>query len=136
MGLDSIDVYVARRQLRWLGHVRRMDHEMRLPRRMLSSWVPHRRPPGAPTMTYGRSVRKALDLFGIDERRWHELAANRPAWRETLRTGIAPPAFRPRPPSPPLAQSRPRRACMQATVTAIDATLREERRPFTNLIHA
>ena len=42
LGLDSIEYYVARRQLRWLGHVRRMGPEaaavLRLPRRMLSAW--------------------------------------------------------------------------------------------------
>ena len=26
LGLDPIDVYLSRRQLRWLGHVRRMDY--------------------------------------------------------------------------------------------------------------
>ena len=31
MGLESMDTYVSRRQLRWLGHVRRMDYETRLP---------------------------------------------------------------------------------------------------------
>ena len=60
-----IDMYVARRQARWLGHVSRMPSE-RLPRRMLSAWVPQRRPIGAPAMTYGRSVFKALDVFGLD----------------------------------------------------------------------
>ena len=50
LSLDSIDYYVARRQLRWLGHVSRMDFG-RLPRRMLSSWVPHKRPAGAPRFT-------------------------------------------------------------------------------------
>ena len=50
-------------------------------------------------MTYGRSVSKALDKFGLDVSRWQELAADREAWREMLRTGLAPPAFRPRPPS-------------------------------------
>ena len=34
--LDSIDTYLARRQLRWLGHVSRMDYAQRLPRRLLS----------------------------------------------------------------------------------------------------
>ena len=33
MGIDSIDTYIYRRQLRWLGHVARMDFD-RLPRRM------------------------------------------------------------------------------------------------------
>ena len=63
----------------------------RLPRRMLSAWVPQRRPTGAPTMTYGRSIFKALEKFNIDVARWPELAANRAAWRETLRTGLASP---------------------------------------------
>ena len=44
-------------------------------------------------MTYGRSIFKALEMFRIDKTRWPELAANRSAWRETLRTGVAPPAF-------------------------------------------
>ena len=77
-----------------------MDFE-RLTRRMLSSWVPHPRPIGAPKMTYGRSLTKALDKFNIDASRWQKLAADRTAWRETLRVGIAPPSFRPHTPSPP-----------------------------------
>ena len=93
LGLESIDTYVARRQLRWLGHVSRMDHGVRLPRRMLSCWVPHARPGGAPKMTYGRSIRNALELFHIDEGVWHGLAADRGAWRDTLRKGIPPPEF-------------------------------------------
>ena len=38
LGLESIETYVYRRQLRWLGHVSRMPFE-RAPRRMLTSWV-------------------------------------------------------------------------------------------------
>ena len=72
LGLDSIDMYIARRQLRWLGHVTRMDYD-RLPRRMLSAWVPHRRPIGAPRMTYGYALR-AVDLQGTREIR-HRLGA-------------------------------------------------------------
>jgi hypothetical protein len=87
LGLQSMDHYVARRQLRWLGHVSRMDFNDRLPRRMLSSWVPHPRPRGAPMMTYGRSARKALEKFSIDSEMWPKLAADRAAWKETLRLG-------------------------------------------------
>ena len=89
LGLDPIDIYISRRQLRWLGHVRRMDYE-RLPRRMLSSWVACTRPRGAPPMTYGRSIGRALDDFHIDRRTWMDLAADRSAWRETLRVGHPP----------------------------------------------
>ena len=51
----------------------------------LSSWVSHRRPTGAPAMTYGRSVFKALGKFNLDVARWPELAAKRGAWREMAR---------------------------------------------------
>ena len=47
----------------------------RLPRRMLSAWVPHARPVGAPRLTFGRSVAKAMDVFDLDSARWPELAA-------------------------------------------------------------
>ena len=50
------------------------------------------RPKGAPRMTYGRSLGKALDHFSIDRETWHELAADRPVWRETIRLGY--PAIR------------------------------------------
>ena len=65
LGLQSIDYYISKRQLGWLGHVSRMDF-CRTPRRMLSSWVNHKRPKGCPNMTYGRGVTKALRKFGID----------------------------------------------------------------------
>ena len=57
------------------------------------------------------------------------------AWREMLRTGLAPPAYRSRtrPASPRIARTKPARACMQATIAAIDASLREERRPLGDI---
>ena len=55
---------------------------------MLSCWVAHPRPRGAPRMTYGRSVGKALDTFGLDHNKWPELAADRLAWRAMLRSGV------------------------------------------------
>ena len=114
LGLDAIGFYVARRQLRWLGHVSRMDWE-RLPRRMLSAWVPHARPRGAPQLTYGRSVAKAMDVLNLDHARWPELAADRAGWRAMLQSSEAPRPFRQPPaPPPPLPMShplvRPRRA--------------------------
>ena len=40
-------------------------------------------------MTYGRSVGKALDAFGLDHNKWPELAADRLAWRAMLRRSAA-----------------------------------------------
>ena len=130
LGIDTIDMYLKRRQLRWAGHVARMDHGQRLPRRMLSSWVPHPRPHGAPPMTYGRSLDKALLEFNIDRRSWPAaLAEDRAAWRETLRLGH-PPGFTAPPPSLPLAITRPSRTTAAKTNRAINESLRALRAPF------
>ena len=127
LGLDFIDYYIDRRRLGWLGHVSRMDFE-RLPRRMLSSWVPHGRPIGCPNMTFGRSIRTALDKFHIDRSRWPELAADRSAWRQTLEDRRPPDAFfampaRTRPPSPRIARTKPVRSCLARTNAAMDISL-------------
>ena len=128
LGLDTADFYVARRQLRWLGHVARMDYT-RLPRRMLSCWVPHKRPRGAPRMTYGRSVIKALDTFHLDHKKWPELAADRLAWRAMLHSGQPPPAYRAPPPTPaalPIALTRPKRSTLAATNAAIQDSVQRD----------
>ena len=87
MGINMIDYYITRRQLGWLGHVARMDYNTRLPRKMLSAWVPSKRPNGAPAMTYGRSIMEALDNFNFDREFWPQMAADRALWRESLDLG-------------------------------------------------
>ena len=82
-GLQTIDAYISKRQLRWAGHVARMPNS-RLPRKMLSCWVHHKRPRGAPQMTYGRSLRKLLRKAQIPVRNWYELAQDRAQWRELI----------------------------------------------------
>ena len=92
---------------------------------MLSAWVLHRRPTGAPTMTYAgaRSVFKSLDKFGLDVTRWPELAADRAAWRRMLQTGHAPPAFWPAPSPPPpepISRRKPARRAAATTNAALE----------------
>ena len=79
MELLPIDSYVSKRQLRWLGHVARMSYD-RLPRKLLSSWVPSKRPTGAPEFTYGRGVFKTLKKCKIDKCDWFNLALDRTKW--------------------------------------------------------
>ena len=98
-----------------------MDYE-RLPRKMLSSWVAAPRPRGAPPMTYRRSIEKALANFNVKYSEWPALAADREAWRSTLLNG-APPGYEESPPTPPPAQTRPRRTAADATNRAIDKEL-------------
>jgi hypothetical protein len=54
-GIQTIETYIARRQLRWLGHVWRMP-ETRLPKKLLTAWLPQKRPVGRPELTCGQTV--------------------------------------------------------------------------------
>ena len=88
-GLWTIDMYVSQRQLRWLGHVCRMDFD-RLPRKMLSCWVDASRPRGAPqSVTYARGVYKAMGKFNIDRKivDWPRIAQDRFLWASVLAHG-------------------------------------------------
>ena len=81
--LSSIDCYITRRQLRWAGHVARMDFR-RLPQKMFSCWVQSKRPRGSPQFTYGRGLAKALKKASIDLNGWWLLADNRCDWRKSV----------------------------------------------------
>ena len=83
MKLSTIDSIITQRQLRWAGHVARMDYS-RLPRKMLSSWVRSKRPRGAPRFTYGRSLRKALRKANIEPATWQVCAQDRNDWRNLI----------------------------------------------------
>jgi hypothetical protein len=81
----SIDDYYNSRLLRWTGHVARMKMD-RLPRRLLTGWVRHARPVGAPQMTIGRTINKALTKFNITtefagNKGWRRIAQERADWR-------------------------------------------------------
>ena len=60
----SIDHYLAARQLRWAGHVARMDSE-RLPRLVMFSWLPHARAQGGRYMTWGDRLLGNLNKFPV-----------------------------------------------------------------------
>ena len=83
LNLRKIDDYITERQLRWAGHVVRMNFD-RLPRKMLSSWVCTKHPIDAPEFTYGRGLYKALTKAGVDVKSWHALALDKSKWRKMI----------------------------------------------------
>jgi len=80
VNLRPIDVYIMKRQLRWVGYVSRMSFD-RLPRKMLSCWGENRRPVGAPKFTYGRGLYKCLRKAEIEKSSWFDVAADRKMWK-------------------------------------------------------
>jgi len=85
LGLQPIDVYLHRRQLAWAGHVSRMDWDVRIARKLLTSWCKAARPACGQEMTYARSLHKALKRAEIDVSSWRELAEDRSAWRAMIK---------------------------------------------------
>ena len=83
LNLRTIDDYVTKRQLRWAGHVARIDFD-RLPRKMLPPRVCTKHLVGAPEYTYGRDLFKSLKKAGSNLNIWRELAHNKTKWRKMV----------------------------------------------------
>nr|VZI07134.1 unnamed protein product [Spirometra erinaceieuropaei] len=76
-------------QLRWSGHLVRMDDE-RLPKRLFYGDVATgSRRQGGPIRRYKDTLKSSLKLPQIHPTNWEELACDRPAWRRTVKTGAA-----------------------------------------------
>ena len=84
--LRSIDYYIERRALRWIGHISRMD-ENRLPRMLFFSWVPgSKRSRGRPQKHFGHHVKNTLiamvdSLDNCDARKFRPRRGETPSWR-------------------------------------------------------
>ena len=81
--LPTIDSCITKRQLRWVGHVARMENN-RLPRKFLSSWVRSKRPRGCPQFTYGRGLKKSLRKANVDLNTWQNKAMDKESWRSMI----------------------------------------------------
>ena len=84
LGMANIFDILAARRVQWLGHTYRME-ETRLPRRLLTSWVPRARPNGRPHLTYAHGVVKDLVQYNIGKEGWGAKAEDREGWRATVR---------------------------------------------------
>ena len=92
LSMPTIDVYVQRRQMAWLGRMACMDDDA-IPWRMMTCWVyrkkltkaererlkragtlPWGRPEGAPEYTWGRGISDTLTKLNIPLDSWLDLA--------------------------------------------------------------
>ena len=83
-GINSIEAMLLKTQLRWAGHVSRME-DHRLPKVVLYGELStgHRNR-GAPKKRFKDSLKKSLSACLIDHNQWSVLAADRQAWRHSV----------------------------------------------------
>ncbi|BHF68203.1 hypothetical protein SprV_0301123600 [Sparganum proliferum] len=88
-GILSIYAMLRQIQLRWSGHLVRMDDE-RLPKRLFYGDVATgSRRQGRPIRRYKDTLKSSLKRLQINPTNWEELALDRPTWRRTVKTGAA-----------------------------------------------
>ena len=87
--LTSIEAMLLKSQLRWVGHVSRME-DHRLPKIALYGELSSgHRNIGAPKKRYKDTLKKALGACDIDHHQWTTLAADRDTWRQTIHQAVS-----------------------------------------------
>ncbi|BHF67956.1 hypothetical protein SprV_0301098500 [Sparganum proliferum] len=88
-GILSIYTILRQMQLRWSGHLVRMDDE-RLPKRLFYGDVATgSRRQGGQIRHYKDTLKSSMKRLQINPTNWEELALDRPTWRRTVKTGAA-----------------------------------------------
>nr|VZI38510.1 unnamed protein product [Spirometra erinaceieuropaei] len=88
-GILSIYAILRQIQLRWSGHLVRMDDE-RLPKRLFYGDVATgSRRQGGQICRYKDTLKSSLKRLQINPTSWEKLALDRPTWRRTVKTGAA-----------------------------------------------
>ncbi|CAH1249728.1 Hypp8672 [Branchiostoma lanceolatum] len=87
--ITSIEAMLMKTQLRWAGHVSRME-DHRLPKIILYGELStgHRNR-GAPKKRFKDTLKKSLQCCNIDYHQWSALAADRGTWRHTVHQAVS-----------------------------------------------
>ena len=84
----SITSILSLRRLRWLGHVYRMSND-RIPKQLLFGELKNAsRPVDRPKLRFKDVCKDTMKQVHINHEVWENLARNRPAWREAVRSGV------------------------------------------------
>ena len=84
----SIQCWIIRAQLRWVGHVIRLPSG-RLPQQILYSELSHgKRARGAPKKRFKDNLKANLKACNIDPDRLEEITCDRSLWRRSIRSGV------------------------------------------------
>nr|VZI42937.1 unnamed protein product [Spirometra erinaceieuropaei] len=88
-GILSIYAILKQMQLRWSGHLVRMDDERLSKRLFYGDVATGSRCQGGQIRRYKDSLKSSLKRLQINPTNWEELARDRPTWRRTVKTGVA-----------------------------------------------
>ena len=84
---ESIFAKLKKSQLRWAGHVSRMD-DSRIPKQLLyGELCVGKRHRGRPKLRYKDVLKQSLNDCDIDPKEWEYAAKDRPAWRHKVQHG-------------------------------------------------
>lgn len=84
----SVESVIVRNQLRWSGHVVRMENN-RLPKQMFYSELTEgKRDVGGQKKRFKDRLKSHLNQCAIDTKEWENLAMNRTIWRKAIRDGV------------------------------------------------
>ena len=87
--MESIHSTLMRSQLRWAGHVQRME-DSRLPKRLFYGELKEgRRSHGGQRKRYKDTLKASLKRCNIPPASWEDAAQDRAAWRTAVNTGVA-----------------------------------------------
>ena len=82
----SVEAMLMLRQLRWVGHVTRMESS-RMPKAVFYGKLSQgKRDRGAPRKRFKDQLKRQLTQAGIDHSEWEALAEDREEWRGTIKT--------------------------------------------------
>ena len=86
--LSGIEALVMTAQLRWSGHVMRLEDD-RLPKQIFCSELAvGKRQPGGQKKRYKDTLKCSLKVCSIPPSKWTELASNRTSWRAAVHSGV------------------------------------------------
>ena len=86
--MDGMEAMLMRAQLRWVGHVQRMN-DNRMPKQIFYSELSSgARSRGGQRKRYKDTPKQTLTMTGIDTETWQELAENRTGWSQAVKKGL------------------------------------------------
>ena len=86
-GLETVEAVLAATQLRWVGHVARME-DSRIPKKVLYGELAEgRRKVGGQKLRFKDVIKRHMKSMNLDIHNWEQQVTDRSKWRSSLHKG-------------------------------------------------